>query len=362
MITRIYIDNYSCFTNFEWTPGKVNLLVGDNGAGKSTVFDALDSLVSIAFSGMTAAAVFRDTRTAWDARPLQRLELEFTNDGTAYRYRLSVAHPADGGDPWIAGESLAIDGNEVYSLASEVVYAQDGLADVRVSARPAKSWLPMLEDAEWPFGVAFQAYLERFEEYAPVPHLIKAISESESPRLQVWGDNFASWYRHVATNDLKGASELSATLAEAMPGFEGLRFEGKGVRVLHTRWSCSSGSYDVPLGDVSDGQKALIVLWAALHFMAGKGYTLAFDEPDNYLAPSEIQPFLSALRDKVADGGQVFVISHNPETIDYLAADSAWVFWRDDGGPVRVRPLELPADDSGLKASEAVTRGWLVGG
>ncbi|MGH9763844.1 MAG: AAA family ATPase [Blastocatellia bacterium] len=36
MITRVYIDNFRCFSNFEVKPDRVNLLIGGNGAGKST--------------------------------------------------------------------------------------------------------------------------------------------------------------------------------------------------------------------------------------------------------------------------------------------------------------------------------------
>ena len=56
-------------------------------------------------------------------------------------------------------------------------------------------------------------------------------------------------------------------------------------------------------------------------------------------------------------GARAFIVSHNPAVIDYLAADHAWLFERDDGGPVRVRPLPIDRD-SGLKASEQLARGW----
>jgi predicted ATP-binding protein involved in virulence len=44
MLQRIYIDNYRCFVDFEWRPGRRNLLIGDNGTGKTSLFDALAGL------------------------------------------------------------------------------------------------------------------------------------------------------------------------------------------------------------------------------------------------------------------------------------------------------------------------------
>ncbi|WP_437300234.1 AAA family ATPase [Sorangium sp. So ce426] len=41
VITRIYIDNFRTLVNFEWKPGKLALLLGENGSGKSSVIDAL---------------------------------------------------------------------------------------------------------------------------------------------------------------------------------------------------------------------------------------------------------------------------------------------------------------------------------
>ncbi len=83
---------------------------------------------------------------------------------------------------------------------------------------------------------------------------------------------------------------------------------------------------------------------------------LCFDEPDNFVALSEIQPWLQVLRDTLeAQGGQAMIVSHHPEVIDYLALDSLWQFER-PSGPVIARPYEGDAA-SPLKLSELVARG-----
>ena len=61
MITRIFIDNYRCFTNFEFVPGRLNLLLGANGAGKSSFFDLLTEL-HIGLSEIQPWLVELDTR------------------------------------------------------------------------------------------------------------------------------------------------------------------------------------------------------------------------------------------------------------------------------------------------------------
>ena len=41
MLKRIYIDNFRCLVNFELNVDAINLFLGGNGSGKSTVFEAL---------------------------------------------------------------------------------------------------------------------------------------------------------------------------------------------------------------------------------------------------------------------------------------------------------------------------------
>ena len=116
--------------------------------------------------------------------------------------------------------------------------------------------------------------------------------------------------------------------------------------------------YDLSLEELSSGQRQLLALHAILRFAAPRATALCFDEPDNFIALREIQPWLLKLSDAVQEtGGQLFVISHHPEVIDYLASGSAFKFERPGGDVVRVRPLIVNLD-VGLKASEALARGW----
>jgi len=84
------------------------------------------------------------------------------------------------------------------------------------------------------------------------------------------------------------------------------------------------------------------------------------DEPKNFLALSEIQPWLTTLYDFCSDGEtQALLISHHPELIDYLASSAGYWFDRQSNAPVRVS--RIADDDSGIPISELVARGWLHG-
>jgi len=115
---------------------------------------------------------------------------------------------------------------------------------------------------------------------------------------------------------------------------------------------------DLPFSDLSEGQRTLIALYVLLHCAVGEDRTLLIDEPDNFIALAEIQPWLMKLLDRVDErNAQVILVSHHPELLDQLADQGGVLLDRPDGRETRVLPFE-PPEDSGLKASEIIARGW----
>jgi len=114
-------------------------------------------------------------------------------------------------------------------------------------------------------------------------------------------------------------------------------------------------------GELSEGQRCLICLYAILHFVLAKGHTVILDEPDNFISLREIQPWLMAAEDAVEDsGGQVLIISHHPEIINQWATSGGVQFVRDGFGLARVEDFRHEPD-YGLEPAELVARGWTMG-
>ena len=65
-----------------------------------------------------------------------------------------------------------------------------------------------------------------------------------------------------------------------------------------------------------------------------------WDEPDNYLALSEVGHFVLALRKAFQSGGQFIATSHNPEAIRRFSDENTLVLYRKSHlEPTIVRPL-----------------------
>jgi AAA domain, putative AbiEii toxin, Type IV TA system len=187
-----------------------------------------------------------------------------------------------------------------------------------------------------------------------------SISKKEAGWWERDGSNLASWYRSLAQEDPEAADAIKVDMREIIDRLQHFRLAPAGGTAKELFATVAGGPgegrkpYDLALEELSLGQRQLLALYAILHGAARRATVVCFDEPDNFVALREIQPWLVKISDALEEsGGQLLVISHHPEVIDYLAAGSAFKFERPTGDVARVKPLAVDRD-SGLKASEAL--------
>ena len=107
---------------------------------------------------------------------------------------------------------------------------------------------------------------------------------------------------------------------------------------------------------LSDGQRIIIVLYTLLHTRR----SIFLDEPENYLALQEIQPWLQEFYDSVGEAlPQALLISHHPEVINYLDLKDCLWMERAATGPARIQKIPEDTEDTNEKAlrlSELIAR------
>nr|WP_255651421.1 AAA family ATPase [Corallococcus sp. AS-1-12] len=193
------------------------------------------------------------------------------------------------------------------------------------------------------------------------PQNIRASAKRDDLFLERDGTNFPSWCRHLLLESRHHVEAAEEQLRQVMPGFRSLSVQAAGrVRVLVAKFAPegTKKSVDVDFDVLSDGQRALIILYVILHALRGSARLLCLDEPDNYVSIREIQPFLIELANAADDSGlQTLIVSHSSEVIDFLGVSNALLLERPDGGQTRVGTLSL---GPGLKLSEQMARGWHV--
>jgi predicted ATPase len=353
--------------NFEFKPSGKQLIIGRNGTGKTTVFDVLAMLRDIAARGKPCEEYPGDrTRTFWQDVAEQRFELDVNGNGGEYRYTLIVDEHGSPPRPFVKLERLDFEGKPLFRFLN----GKAGLFDDNQMPNPSleipfdgqRSALGFAEGGlrDNTKSMWFIRWLDTLDEVQINPWAMSARSERESRYPSRDMSNFADWYRHLRLESGDAVFEAIRDLPEAIPGFEALdaKEAGLDVRVLQARLRSPNGeSAELPFTELAEGQRCLIALYVLLHCAVDKDRTLLIDEPDNFIALAEIQPWLMKLLDRVDEtGGQVILISHHPELLDQLACQGGVLLDR-PGGETRVRPFE-PPEDSGLKPSEIIARGW----
>jgi predicted ATPase len=180
--------------------------------------------------------------------------------------------------------------------------------------------------------------------------------------------HLASWLRHLYQESIDAVPHIQAALkGGVLEGFVGFKLAkaGETSRVLKFDFQygdddtgAAGSSFSLNFDQLSDGQRNLVALFTVLHSVSGVDTTLCLDEPDNYVALREIQPWLIELLDRSrTTAGQCVLISHHPELINYLATSQGVHFFRDNLGPVRSKPFQASEDD-GILPAEVVARGW----
>lgn len=363
MLKRLYADNFRCLSNFVLEPARVSVLVGPNGSGKSAVFDALRSIQHLLNGGEQIGRVFPTwSVTRWDTRAVQRVELDVEHSGETFHYELQVSQDLEHSQTKIESEQLTVAGKTLFRFSDGVVELYgDGPATKPQTTFPFvgdRSFLPLLESRQDTRRIAsFKGWLSGLFLFSLNPWTMAAVSQEESGSIAIDGSNFVSWYRTLVQESPELISRLRDDLAPVVTGLDTIRLRNVGLnaRALSLECRVDGRKFELNVNELSDGQRVLLALYAVLRAVAPHASVMVFDEPDNFVAQSEIQPWLSALRETVteASNGTLLVISHHPEVIDYLAADEALYLWRTDEGPTRVKKVADELDRSeGILASE----------
>ena len=366
MFKRIYVNNFKSLVNFDLPLQELTLLLGCNGAGKTSVLDTFFAMQQL-LSGVAKVSdpgVFPSrTLTRWQSSDVQTFEVDVQLEGNLYMYRIEVEHDRNSNRARISLEKLTFNDRPLFvcEMGDVQLYRDDYSRGPSFGVDWGESALARVAPRD------DNRHLTRFLEFfrgvlvcGIYPVGFQTESTTEDRLLQRDARNFAGWYRNVLLERQDLVPGFINAMEEVIDGFRGIRLERVGLdtRALMVMFD-GRERFELRLDEVSDGERALIALYALTRLAAGQGYTIFLDEPDNYVALTEIQPWLVELSDSCGSAvSQAVICSHHPELIDYLGPDCGVLLKSESSGNTKVERLENLQFQDGLKLSEAIARGW----
>ncbi len=356
MIRRLYVHNHRCFLNTELDFGGRSqvLIVGRNGAGKTSLLHVLTMLRDVAGGrNRVAEVVSDDSLTGFsvsggdDAHPTQRFEIdgEMTS-GKRAAYALALELPADSRAWRVLEESLVIADQTVYTRSlAEVTLNRAPNSTTSFPVDSQQVALPVIGAPTQDHPVEeFRRWLRGFVLLGPVPSLMGGESVSGTPLPAPDCHDYAAWFREVTTQYPATYAVFLSFLKRTLPDLESVqnRPSGRDARSLEYVFRGRAGrTYAISFQSLSDGERCLSVAAVLAAMSAEIGPQVCFwDEPDNFIGLGEVGHLIRALRRSFRDHGQLIVTSHNPEAIRAFSQENSLLIYRTSSSePARCRPV-----------------------
>ena len=350
VIRRLYVHNFRCLENFELPVAhrKSVLLIGENGSGKTTVGLALQILQKIARGTNRVGDVVKPKDFARGRTDVpMRFEVEVELAGRIYGYAVAFDFPEGFKELRVLEEKLMAGGNPVFTRELAQVQlariGQEREASFRIDWHLVALPIIQQQSKNDPLTV-FREWLARILILRPIPSLILGDSKEETLQPNPEVTDFGAWFAGVVAHAPSAYGMIDEYLKQLMPDLKDIQnpLVGMDSRSLVVQFSDHQGSVKLPFEDLSDGEKCFMI--CALVIAANDVYgplVCFWDEPDNYLAPSEVGHFVLALRKAFQSGGQFIATSHNPEAIRRFSDENTLHLSRKSHlEPTIVRPVE----------------------
>lgn len=356
MLTKIEIQHYRCFGRFslEFSEG-LNILVGDNDSGKSTILEA----VRLALTGRLGER--------WLANVLSPHHF---NHAVAENYVAKIRAGEKIAPPEMIVDLFLQPSDETASLRGTNNLTLEDEPGLRIKAALdvtfRDEYLQFISDPGTTTLVPVEYYKVEWLSFAgngvtsrSVPASVSQIDAS-SIRLQ----NGADYYMQriieesLAVNERVEVARAYRTLRETFTGTPAIttindalaassggltdRRLSLSIDISHrTAWESSLVPHldDLPFQYVGDGGQSTLKILLALERSAQDAHVVLIEEPENHLSPTALSALVRRIAER-CEGKQVLVSTHSSFVLNKLGLDNLILLH--NGHHMRLK--ELPND------------------
>ena len=326
----------------------LTVVIGKNGFGKSTLFDAFGFLDDCVSGGTEYAC---DRRGGFEKIISQGSDrqLEFQIRYGVLMYTIVITAD-EGGIPYVFAETLShVDsppqGNDYLNFfvnegQGKIVRSDSNtVADVNL-ADPRKPALATLGNlSEYPDIVAFKRFLDSWYLSSFTPDAArKSPASGPQKHLSSSGDNLANVMQYMEREHKDRFATVLERVASRIPGIE--RIGTKTTEDGRLLLCFYNKGFEKPFfaAQISDGTLKLFAYMLLLHDPTPPPF-VCFEEPENGLYHKLLEVFVHEIRDHLErrSGSQFFITTHQPYLVDALSPEEVWILERHDDGFARVR-------------------------
>ena len=337
-IKKIKISNFKCFKDtfsFELNDG-LNIIVGDNEVGKSTIIEAINLSLNGWFKGryihneltqylFNRKVVEEYLKSLQDGKPISPpnilIELFFSNDTPAIFKGNNNSEKSDS-----CGLSFKIEFDDKYLDEYELLLKEKSIHSLPIEY--------------------YQFYWESFARDEKVtPRLIpikSALIDSTSSRQQNGSDLYIGQIvkNYLETKDIVDVSQAHRKMKDVFIQEDAIKNINKKIQAdsqitdkkvelsveLSTKnaWESSLVTYidDIPFHFLGKGEQSIIKTKLALsHKKATEANVLLVEEPENHLSHSKLNGLIQSLKSGSKDK-QIIVSTHSSFVANKLGLDS----------------------------------------
>jgi ABC-type cobalamin/Fe3+-siderophores transport system ATPase subunit len=346
MLKRLYIHNFKSLQNFELDLSDLHsaLLLGKNGSGKTTIFEAIEIFQKIGRGVTPLDDLFEVSSFHFSNTHLPiELALEVELNKKHYQYKLMIEFPEGFTSPRVKSETLVINKAEVLSrVGGKTLFKGSDFS---------LDWhhigLPLISvTANHPLSL-FREWLQNILILSPFPRNFNDLSKKESATLTREAQNIIDWLRWLLSSNPSLYSVIYDFLKIRMPDLEVFKFGnlGSNDRALVLTFSDGGNSKEVNFGQLSDGEKIFFLIATVIAGQKNNPTMLClWDEPENFISLIEVNHFIMEFRkafEMSSKSSQLMVSSHNSRVINGFSDHNIFVLTKETHlSPTRVRVLE----------------------
>ena len=312
MIRKIRIDNFKSLVNFELNLVKFNCLIGLNGAGKSTVLQALDFLSHLMIGDVEGWLKLRQ----WESSDLNSkltkkmnivYEVTFDVEGKEVVWNGSFNRSF----LRCTKESIVEDGAKILAVEDAEYMFNAKSHDINFDYQG--SILSRLKENQQ--GNTLRAVKETMMNIRSLdlisPELLRSRTRSSDGKLGLGGENMAAF---IHESGISVISELKNKLSKVYPQIEDVKTKSlrSGWKQLEVTESYDSAKFTSTARHVNDGMLRLMAILMQLDI--GRAFLL-FDEIENGINPELVEYLIDHL---VNTKDQILVTTHSPLILNFL--------------------------------------------